>query len=139
MIYLDHIDKIARNLQRDVLYFTFHNTELNIMFQNYSYELDKNRDKIVKWLNENSIRWTMCAEMANEDFINFQYFGQIFIDVEINAEDVQFKKILEHFELNNKMKDEFFPAKLWILSLDLAMENSHHDKPGFWEEWAETF
>jgi hypothetical protein len=27
----------------------------------------------------------------------------------------------------------------YALSLEIAMQNAHHDAPGFWEKWAENF
>jgi hypothetical protein len=27
----------------------------------------------------------------------------------------------------------------WIFPLEKALENKHHDEPGFWDRWAENF
>lgn len=33
----------------------------------------------------------------------------------------------------------FENTRSWIVPLGLAMENTHHDEPGFWERWADDF
>lgn len=33
-----------------------------------------------------------------------------------------------------------FPTvRFYVLPLEHAMKNAHHDEPGFWERWAEKF
>jgi hypothetical protein len=34
---------------------------------------------------------------------------------------------------------KFEGAKFCYLPLAVAMENAHHDEPGFWDRWAENF
>jgi hypothetical protein len=33
-----------------------------------------------------------------------------------------------------------FPTvRFYFLTLEIAMQNAHHDEPGFWDKWAENF
>ena len=40
---------------------------------------------------------------------------------------------------NGNMKPEFDDTLMNILTLETAMQNAHHDEPGFWGKWAEDF
>ena len=33
----------------------------------------------------------------------------------------------------------FDDVKFYIVTLEHAMQNAHHDEPGFWERWADNF
>ncbi|WP_340122667.1 hypothetical protein [Methylobacter svalbardensis] len=33
----------------------------------------------------------------------------------------------------------FETVGFWVLPLETAMKNAHHDESGFWERWAEDF
>lgn len=70
-----HIDKIAREKQRDVLFVSFDKDE----FPNYDYENYKIRNKIIKWLDKNNIPFEECGEFANENGWE-SYRGQLYLD-----------------------------------------------------------
>jgi hypothetical protein len=47
----------------------------------------------------------------------------------------QLRDYLEHPD--GSMRDD--NVRFYVLKLEVAMQNAHHDEPGFWELWAETF
>jgi len=135
---IEHIDAIARSLQRDVLYLAFTSHPFD-----FSREWDENpghaRQTIINWLDKHDISWKECAHVASEDgFCSYQ--GQIFVDVVFDVNDPTFKLLSSYLEdSHGNIKPEFSPAKFYYLSLEDAIKNAHHDEPGFWDKWAETF
>lgn len=62
----------------------------------------------------------------------------IYIDVPFDENDPQYQQVQAYMEhADGSMR--FPTVKFWYLPLEKAMENAHHDEPGFWEKWAENF
>ena len=142
---IEHIDKIARMKNRDVLWASFEPAENKehrqlMLAPNHTYsswETDENRKSVIEWLNSEGIAYEMCGHFASETGW-ISYGGNIYIDVPVDETDPVFKKILGRLE--NPDGTPCDPrVKLWITDLEEANKNSHHDEPGFWEKWAETF
>lgn len=146
---LEYIDSICRKKQRDVLYLRFvaPNTE---PWDNDSddgtcdgfddYVDGRNlevRRQIIEWLDQNQIAWQPCGPIANENCWE-SYRGQIYLDVPYD-QNLDAYQHLEAFLENPDGSMRFPEVEFWRLSLNLAMKNSHHDEPGFWEKWAEKF
>ncbi|MCY0854038.1 hypothetical protein [Cupriavidus sp. D39] len=65
------------------------------------------------------------------------YRGSIYVDTLFVPDDPAYQKFECHLE--NKDGSLRLPGmKFWALKLDVAMENGHHDEPGFWDKWAEN-
>jgi hypothetical protein len=61
-----------------------------------------------------------------------------YIDVPFDEENKDYKKVQKYLENENgTAKDP--NLSFFYLPLEIAMENAHHDEPGFWEKWAENF
>ena len=142
---IKHIDKIAREKNRTVLFVSFEPliTETGTLLWDapnlsYSdYENDTNRKELISWLNENGIAWESCAHVASENgFIS--YNGNIYVDVPWDDIDPQFVKFQSKLETADGTPRNP-QVKIWACDLEQAMKNAHHDEPGFWEKWAETF
>jgi hypothetical protein len=131
---IQHIDAIARQKKRDVLFLTFPEAEGR---GRRPYEEVRCRNEITDWLDENAIAWTECGPVASENVMQ-PYYGEIYIDAPYdtgNSVYLAVQAFLEHPDGSMC----FDGAKFWVVSLDFAMKNSHHDEPGFWERWAENF
>jgi hypothetical protein len=66
------------------------------------------------------------------------YAGQIYLNVPYDVDDYDYKRVqtfLEHPDGSMR----FDGVKFWIVSLQVAMKNAHHDEPGYWERWANRF
>jgi hypothetical protein len=66
------------------------------------------------------------------------YAGQIYIDVPYDTNDCVYQAVQQFLEYPDATM-RFEDVKFWIVTLELAMKNSHHDEPGFWDKWAEAF
>ena len=140
-IILEHIDKIARDKQRDVLFVAFcdgeeYKNDLTKYFD-YTYEIDSNRIALMDFMDEHDISYKMCGPLASE-YGRESYRGQIYIDVPMDETNDKYQKLcayLEHEDGTPKNPDVSF----YVLSLEIAMKNAHHDEPGFWDKWAEDF
>lgn len=142
---IQHIDYIARQKQRAVLYLTFVNEPFKSFFEDSDpeddlwREEDSIRSKILKWFDDNGIGWKECADIARTSGWS-SYAGQVYIDVPYEVADPDYQKLVGYLEDgNDNIKEEHGNTKFWVLPLDLAMKNAHHDEPGFWENWAENF
>jgi hypothetical protein len=132
---LQFVDAIAREKQRDVLFIAFPPAE---RFDDpVPYEDIDVRKAIIEWLDANRVGWKPCGEFANENIMR-SYAGQIYVDVPFDKNDPEFKKVQEFIEHEDGSM-RFSEAMFWAVPLDRAMENAHHDAPGFWEKWAEDF
>jgi hypothetical protein len=130
---IEHIDAIARKKQRDVLSIRFYTTET---VRSYDYRKDPERQRVIDWLNERSIAWQPCGQVANENMMQ-AYRGDIYVDVPFDVSDAQFQQLQVYLEnpdgtmRHPSVTFEYYP-------LALAMKNAHHDEPGFWERWGNS-
>ncbi|CAN0624495.1 conserved protein of unknown function [Burkholderia multivorans] len=131
---LEHIDSIGRRLKRDVLYLAFVRAERP---HREDYRRLDSRLRILQWFDREGIHWRECGPYASETTIR-PYAGEIFIDVPFDEHDAQYRKVqafLEHPDGTMRFDD----VKFYVVTLDVAMKNAHHDEPGYWERWAENF
>lgn len=145
---IEHIDAIARIKQRDVLYITFTPKGMGVFDrfkydyderprQQYRFDKDPIRKKICLWLEEHNISWEPCGYIANECMM-VGYEGQIYVDVPYDESDPCYMLLRDYLE-NPDGSMKFENVIFWLLPLEKAMQNKHHDEPGFWENWAENF
>lgn len=150
-ILLEHIDAIARQKQRGVLYLEFHPmaraTEVgeNLSAQDLAWKTMPDsawqalpiRQQIMDWLDARGIGWQPCGHFADPGLM-VGYRGQLYVDL-------AYDKFLSAFQalqgfLENPDGSMRYPEAFFIYcSLDKAMENADHDAPGFWDRWAENF
>ena len=137
---LEHIDAIARKKGRDVLFLDFPQKKSDDefdLFVNADWDNLPVRLQVIAWLDKNQIEWSECGPFANEN-IMCGYRGRIYIDVPFDTDNPVFQKLSSYLETpDGVMKID--GVVFCYLPLDVAMENAHHDEPGFWEHWAENF
>lgn len=137
---LEHIDKIARDKKRDVLFVTFdqHLNESDAMnYFLYDYEQDQVRKEFIIWLDGNNIPYQECGPIVSENGWE-SYRGQVYIDIPMDEQNLKYQFLNEHFENEDgSMKIESIGYS--HLSYKVAMKNAHHDEPGFWDKRAEEF
>lgn len=145
---IEHIDKIARDKKRDVLFLTFHDHAFKEALENLSegdigdfpdfdYHTCKPRQIVMEWLTANNIPFSPCGHVANVYSI-MCYLGQIYIDVPFDENNPTYQKVRDFLE-NPDGTMKIDGARFCYYTLELAMKNAHHDEPGFWEKWAEKF
>lgn len=145
---IDHIDKIARDKKRDVLFLLFHLNEAEGEVSEESEDIDWDdldfdhascipRKEIMEWLTANGIRFYPCAGVADENCIQ-SYAGQLYIDVPFDENDPVYQKLRDHIE-NPDGTMKISGIAFCYYPLEMAMKNAHHDEPGFWEEWVKDF
>lgn len=130
---LKHIDKIAREKQRDVLFVCFEGDK----FKDKEYEDYVERNDFIVFLEKNNIGYEKCGEIASENGWK-RYQGQLYIDVPYEKENTQYQ-ILEKYLENEDGTSKIEGVIFYYLTLEIAMKNAHHDEPGFWDRWAENF
>jgi hypothetical protein len=140
---LRHIDAIARQECRDVLFVTFYPDDLSLSeLQTFidsipDWETLPIRKQITEWLDTQKISWEPCGERASENSI-IPYLGTIYIKLPYDEQNPDYQKLRDYLE-NPDGSMRFDTARFCYTPLSSAMENAHHDEPGFWEEWAENF
>jgi len=127
-----HIDAIARQKQRDVLYVVFCPEQDGSAWQRLPV-----RQQIIEWLTAHGIGWQPCGPIADER-VMVGYRGQLYIDLP-NDKALPAYQALEAFLENPDGSMRLPQAVFYCLPLDRAMENAAHDEPGFWDRWAEKF
>lgn len=132
---IEHIDKIARDKQRTVLYIDFKDKDNDLGILDY--EEFSNRKELLIWLDKHNISYEVCGAIASEAGWE-SYRGQIYIDLPLDEENEQYQLLDKHcMTADDEFKIE--GVEFYYLSLELAMKNKHHDEPGFWDKWAEDF
>lgn len=136
---IEHIDAIARKKGRDVLFLDFPQRTKDIFKLSH---IDWNnvpiRKQIINWMNDNDIEWSMCGFIADENSIIGGYYGRIYVDVPFDTENPIYIKLANYLETpEGKIKHKGVTFN--YMPLEMAMKNSHHDVPGFWEHRAENF
>jgi hypothetical protein len=142
MMTIDHIDAIARKKRRDVLYVTFSDsTGKKSSGQDqrkaFDWKESPQRNGLIAWLKRQSIGWLPCAGVAN--LVSKQaYRGGLYVDLPVDEQSPKFRAFLDYVEfLDGTPRTPTLRA--YICSLADAQNNSAHDAPGFWEQWARTF
>ena len=138
---IEHIDAIARQKQRDVLYLIFRKPPGEDDGDGWPGELDWEnlpiRARIIEWLETKGIGWQPCAGVANLNYMGGSD-GMIYIDLPFDQTWPAYRELQEYLEYPDgsiRFPEVFFA----YLPLEKAMENAAHDEPGFWEKWAENF
>lgn len=132
---IDHIDAIARQKQRDVLYVVFR--PVSQSQPGSDWEEHPTRNAIIQWLDEKNMPWRPCAGVANVNQL-VSYQGQIYIDVPFDSTLPQYAELAAYLE-NPDGTMRLPGAVLAYLPLEHALQNAEHDEPGFWARWAEDF
>jgi hypothetical protein len=134
---LQHIDAIARQKNRTVLYLRFFDNEAEELLFGFmcDYENHAARKNIVQWLDENKIEYQECDGFAREDSgLMCGYQGMIYIDVPFDIENEMYKKLAAFLETpGGQIRVEHVGTNFLYLPLGIALKNAHHDEPGFWE------
>jgi hypothetical protein len=138
---IQHIDQIARQKQRAVLFLLFNDPlkkgEDDGSWPAIDYQHHSARQTILAWFKAHGIAHYPCGHFASESWM-MSYRGQIYIDIPFDESNPDYQKVrdyLENADGNMKMPG----VKFCYLPLEIAMKNAHHDEPGFWDKWAENF
>lgn len=147
---IEYIDAIARRKQRGVLWVQFGPNAETIIAkatgvkkeaswppERYDYHADPKRQAFLAWLEEQQINWQPCGPVANENGFG-SYQGGVYIDIPFDESDERYRRVRDRLENpDGTMRDGRIVFLYW--PLERAMENAHHDEPGYWEKWAEDF
>ena len=149
---LEHIDAIARQKQRGVLYVEFHPLALDpdagedlsardIMawktMPDSAWQALPIRQQLIDWLNTQGIGWQRCGHYAQVGLM-MGYRGQLYIDLPFDTTLTDFlalQAFLENPDGSMRHSGVFFI----YCNLKKAMENAAHDEPGFWDRCTENF
>ena len=137
---IEHIDAIARKVQRDVLYLEFNpkptvDADGNKNF--VGWQTLPIRQRVIDWLDSKGIAWRCCGHYANVN-VMVGYRGQIYVDAPFEQSNPDFQALTLFLE-NPDGTMRFSDCTFYYCPLDHAMKNAAHDEPGFWERWADGF
>lgn len=112
---MQHIDAIAREKNRDVLF---------VHFENYVHAeaqaIDSVRQQVLAWLEANEIPFSPCMGLEEEQLLT-SYNGDIYIDIPFDSRDHHFNLLSDYLEDeqgNMKIDGVLF----FVLSLELALQ-----------------
>ena len=120
---LQHIDAISREKNRDVLFVHFENYEKD------DQNPDSNRQKVLTWLEQNSIPYVACMGLEEEGLVD-SYLGDIYIDIPFDLENQQYLLLSDYLEDEQgemKIEGVFF----FVLYLETAIELEAERVMGF--------
>lgn len=111
---LKHIDAIAREKNRDVLFIHFEN------YQEDGEGDDPIRQIVLDWLEDHEIAFQPCMGLEQEGFFDV-YSGDIYIDLAVNEDDSNYRELCEYLEDDegNMLLDGVL---FFVLALDVALE-----------------
>lgn len=112
---IPHIDAIAREKNRDVLFIHFEH-----FVQDEAESQDSVRQEVLAWLDANGIDFYPCMGLEEEGLVNV-YAGDIYVDVPYDESDetyLMLRDLLEDEEGNMLIEGVLF----FSLSLGLALE-----------------
>jgi len=134
--HIEHIDAIARQKRRAVLYLEFHPQPFK-EWRNYDYQEDPTRAVVLAWFDAHDVPWTECGPFANPN-VMAPYLGQVYIDVPYDDSLAEYRALRDYLEHpDGSMRHD--GVRFYAMSLEHAMQNAEHDEPGFWERWAQGF
>lgn len=111
---MQHIDAIAREKNRDVLFVHFENYEEN------DQNPDSKRQNVLNWLEQNNIPYVPCMGLEEEGLVD-SYLGDIYIDIPFDLENKQYLVLSDYLEdEHGEMKIE--GVYFFVLYLETAIE-----------------
>jgi hypothetical protein len=131
---IEHIDAIARQRGRDVLYLEFHS---HSAWRMYRYEADPARDTVLAWLDQEQVGWEPCGPYASP-LSMLPWLGQVCLDVPFDESLAEYCMLRDYFELpDGTMRHA--GVRFCVMPLSYANQNAEHDEPGFWGRVSEDF
>ncbi|QIO08346.1 hypothetical protein G8D99_04475 [Acinetobacter lanii] len=111
---LQHIDAIAREKNRDVLFLHFEH------YQEDGEGDDPIRSIVLAWLEDHEIEYQPCMGLEQEGFVD-TYVGDIYVDLAVDEDDATYRELCEYLEDDegNMLLDGVL---FFVLSLELAQE-----------------
>jgi hypothetical protein len=157
---IEHIDKIAREKKRGVLFINFphyrYSEDINIssfkdgvpdiFFREFDVDdatedFDgreyKPRLDFLEYLEANGIAYKSAGHFARETGWS-SWNGLTYIDIPYDENNEDYKKVCSYLENKDGTPKDIYMV-FFYLPLEKAMKNVHHDMPGFWDKWAENF
>ena len=113
---IKHIDAIAREKQRDVLFIHFeHYEETEDDDENESM-----RSIVISWLEDHGIGYDLCMGLEQEGYVD-TYAGDIYIDLPYDESNPAYQELSLYLEddQGNMMLDGVL---FFVLSLEIALE-----------------
>lgn len=111
---LQHIDAIAREKNRDVLFVHFENFEENDQGD------DPIRSIVLAWLEDHEIAYQPCMGLEQEGYVD-TYSGDIYIDIPFDETDPAYQELSEYLE-DDEGNMRLDGVLFFVLSLELALE-----------------
>jgi hypothetical protein len=137
---IEHIDAIARKVQRGVLFIGFSpqpRIDCEDKKKLIDWKIRPIRKQVIDWLDLKSIGWQCCGNFANVN-LSESYKGQIYVDVLFEQSNPSYQELTLFLEKSDGSM-RYPDCTLYYCPLEHAMKNSQHDEPGFWERWADDF
>ncbi|CAB3743598.1 hypothetical protein [Paraburkholderia rhynchosiae] len=66
------------------------------------------------------------------------YAGEIYIGLPFDEIDARYHKLQAFLDYPDGTA-RFDDVRLFIVTLQLALDNAHHDETGFWDRWADNY
>jgi hypothetical protein len=126
---LEHIDAISRREERDVILIEFEGSYSDMA----NWRQNATRKKIVQWLEQHDVGWERCFGVADECVIE-SYAGQIYVDCPLDETNSSYRALSDFLE-DPDGNNRFAGYRFLYVPLEVANKNSHHDEPGFWENF----
>lgn len=111
---IQHIDQIAREKGRDVLF---------IHFEHYEEAEDTDnpiRSIVLDWLEDHEIGYEPCMGLAEEGYTDV-YCGDIYVDLAFDEFDPKYQELSEYLE-DDQGNMRLDGVLFFVLSLELALE-----------------
>ncbi|WP_322073104.1 hypothetical protein [Burkholderia cepacia] len=138
---IEHIDAIARQKMRDVLFIEFRRTDgdggRGPLVRGSEWSNLAVRRQIIEWLNDRRIVWRPCGDVANATVLR-SYRGQIYIELPFDRNLTAFQELEAYLE-NPDGTMRLSGAWFCCLTHEAAMQNAGHDEFGYWDRWADQF
>jgi len=120
---IEHIDAIARQKRRAVLYLEFHPAT---GWRHYRYQADAARDMVLAWLDAHQIGWQPCGPIADPCTMP-PYLGQVYLDVPYDEALPAYRILRDYLELpDGSMRHA--GVNFYALPLELADNIAEHDE-----------
>lgn len=129
---IQHIDAIAREKERDVLFIHFEEFEHGAT--------NSKRQELMTWLEQNEIPYQECMGLEEESVIE-SYMGDLYIDVPFDIANPLFNKLSEHLEDEEgemKIDGVLFFTLSYELALEIEADRQAEFEEGFGADDAEN-
>ncbi|PXX42751.1 hypothetical protein [Aquitalea magnusonii] len=122
---IEHIDEIARRLNRDVLLIGPDRT--HGAKPDSSWKSSAERKSLLAWLEEHHIDWEPCGWLSTPG-VTYGYEGDIYLDLPYAPDDVRYQQLQDFVQEQDDGSTKWPGVRIYLVAVDFCRNRQRPSK-----------